>query len=346
MASGDAGIIVWIGVPVNSPDRGRTLRRRPAGRIRRAAKGAPDAAGPAAGTRRSRSGGRCGGPSLKTLDRRVGAGAAARRGSSSRHARRRRRASSSVGADSGSPRPLPRGPSGASGRGEERDAVVDPVDVAPPATGRRWPALRSVLLSTASRTAIGAERASSLDDAGRRVDRSSVRSDTPAACPRRTARPAAASAGRSPSRPPRTTCSKAATSRRASVPSGKSSSGRSPIVGFQIASGTMRRRGSGHGRVTGTPSGRCWSTTREAGRRPRARPRRRSSSAMSAGNTGIGRPRSSTVGSTPRRRHRRSRRVVAHAFGVLGLAGQPPAPRPRERLQVVRIVHGRRQPRP
>ena len=39
--------------------------------------------------------------------------------------------------------------------------------------------------------------------------------------------------------------------------------------------------------------------------------------------------------------------AVAHALGVLGLAGgQPAAPRPRERLEVVRIVHGRRQPRP
>ena len=65
----------------------------------------------------------------------------------------------------------------------------------------------------------------------RRRRRPGRRRRTPGPSPRRTGRRAGSSAARSPSRSPPTTC-QAATSRRVSVPSGKSSSGRSPSVGL------------------------------------------------------------------------------------------------------------------
>ena len=126
--------------------------------------------------------------------------------------------------------------------------------------------MRSVLLTAASNAAIGRSRSSSAITSATGSTRRR-RGSRAGPCPRRTGPRGGRSAG-TMFQPVAADASNAATSRRASVPSGKSSRGRSPRRACRRR--PPRGRGPGRSAASRGTAARCWST-RRAGRRRTAR---------------------------------------------------------------------------
>ena len=116
------------------------------------------------------------------------------------------------------------------GTAEKQTPWSTPWTCRPPSTGRMWPPLRSVLFMTASRTAIRRSRGSSSTTMA--TTSTSGSASTNAWTMPSPNGPSRRIVGGTIPQPVASDTCQAATSRRASVPSGKSSSGRSPRVGL------------------------------------------------------------------------------------------------------------------